>query len=340
MHMKVSFLVLLALKVMIYSGNTAHIIRTPVKQRQKSNALAYNITPDSSIASPPSEPYIVCPSDGFALDITPQTPDNVNISKSVPHCTALFPQSGEDKPSPESISPDIFSSCESSICSDASILSDKKEKISFSLPKHKKMRSEKQTKSATKSISRLGRPKSSEAELRARYLDEDYVSLLLGSTRLRLFDGGQRTTCHCKCMHQCQRKFSDRKEQLKQMLQEWWGAGVDNSARKVLLMDDLLMMADPAYGQNRTIKWMILGEEVCQNFYLRARGVHRSKVAQLEQQIFSKKLSSVSAACDLRKDQDEKEAGHSKIKAWLAIYAARFGEKSSEEVLRHNDYSL
>ena len=39
----------------------------------------------------------------------------------------------------------------------------------------------------------------------------------------------------------------------------------------------------------------------------------------------------MSAACDLRKDQDEKEAGHSKIKAWLAIYAARFGEKSSEE---------
>ena len=108
--MKVSFLVLLALKVMIYSGNTAHIIRTPVKQKLKSNALAYNITPDSSIASPPSEPYIVCPDGGFALDITPQTPDNVNISKSVPHCTALFPQSGEDKPSPESISPDVFSS--------------------------------------------------------------------------------------------------------------------------------------------------------------------------------------------------------------------------------------
>jgi len=49
---------------------------------------------------------------------------------------------------------------------------------------------------------------------------------------------------------------------LKQMLQEWWNEGVDNSAQKVLHMDDLLMMADPAYAQNRTIKWMILGEEV------------------------------------------------------------------------------
>jgi len=49
---------------------------------------------------------------------------------------------------------------------------------------------------------------------------------------------------------------------LKQMLQEWWNEGVDNSAQKFLHMDDLLMMADPAYSQNRTIKWMILGEEV------------------------------------------------------------------------------
>ena len=77
------------------------------------------------------------------------------------------------------------------------------------------MRSEKKRKSATKSISLLGRRKSSEAELRAWYLDEDYVPLLLGltSTRLRLFDGEQRRTYHCKCMNQCQRKFSDRKEQ-------------------------------------------------------------------------------------------------------------------------------
>ena len=47
------------------------------------------------------------------------------------------------------------------------------------------------------------------------------------------------------------------------MLQEWWNEGVDNSAQKFLHMDDLLMRADPAYAQNRTIiiKWMILGEE-------------------------------------------------------------------------------
>ena len=60
----------------------------------------------------------------------------------------------------------------------------------------------------------------------------------------------------------CSVKESSQIEQLKQMLQEWWGAGVDNSAQKVLHMDDLLMMADPACAQNRTIKWMILGEEV------------------------------------------------------------------------------
>ena len=199
------------------------------------------------------------------------------------------------------------------------------------------MWSEKKRKSATKSISLLGRRKSSEAELRAWYLDEDYVPLLLGltSTRLRLFYCGQRRTYHCKCTHQGQRNLLDRKEQLnffdgfwelhllhffvgksfrgilrtisrwsplglqsywnpleklsrpfllaskrfraenaggifwpgmfgtrKQMLQEWWNEGVDNSAQKVLHMDDLLMMADPAYAQNRTIKWMILGEEV------------------------------------------------------------------------------
>jgi len=41
-----------------------------------------------------------------------------------------------------------------------------------------------------------------------------------------------------------------------------WNEGVDNSAQKVLHMNDLLMMANPAYAQNRTIKWMILGEEV------------------------------------------------------------------------------
>ena len=52
---QVSFLILLALKVMIYSGNTKIFLRTPMKKRQKINTLACNITPDSSIASPPSE---------------------------------------------------------------------------------------------------------------------------------------------------------------------------------------------------------------------------------------------------------------------------------------------
>ena len=157
-----------------------------------------------------------------------------------------------------------------------------------------------------KSISRNRRPKSSEADLRAHYLDEDYVSILIGSKRLRLYDGGQRTTCHSKCPHQCQRKFSDKKEELKEMLRDWWGEGVDNAARKVMLRDDLLMMADPAYAINRTMKWTILGEEVCQNFYLRARGVHRSKVANLQDKIFSNQLSSLSASCDQRKAEDER----------------------------------
>jgi hypothetical protein len=109
------------------------------------------------------------------------------------------------------------SSCEFSICSEASIFSDYKEKISFLLPQQNKIwEVKRKQKSAIKSISLLGRPKSSEAELQARYLDEDYVTLLLGltSTRLRLFDGEQRRTYHCMCMNQRKRKFSDRKEQL------------------------------------------------------------------------------------------------------------------------------
>ena len=43
-----------------------------------------------------------------ALDITLQTPENGNISKSVLPSADLFLQSGTDKPSCESISSDVF----------------------------------------------------------------------------------------------------------------------------------------------------------------------------------------------------------------------------------------
>ena len=178
------------------------------------------------------------------------------------------------------------------------------------------------------------RNRSKEEALRDRYLSRDYLYHLVHETYLYEFDSGRKPICHSKCCLKCQDKFVGRVEDLEREMTKWWGTSVSNDKRTVMLGEELMKFVDWNEDGSRKQRYRILGEEVCRNFYLRARGMHHSTCDKIETDIFCKDRSLLSLGSDLRTINLTKSEKRNELEAWLDEYADDVGCKMPHEDIR------
>lgn len=110
------------------------------------------------------------------------------------------------------------------------------------------------------------RNKASEESLKARYLNESYVSKLLLNHKHEDYDQGKRPTCPKNCQHNCKAHFMGCPDLLQNEMKKWWGPDVTSTTRTAILCEDLRLgftMNDDGTAEQR---YFILGKRVCRSF--------------------------------------------------------------------------
>lgn len=174
--------------------------------------------------------------------------------------------------------------------------------------------------------------KRTEAARSVIYTSEDYVSKLLCSKALDVYDNKYRPICHGSCKFKCQATFRqapDGPKFLKDELQKWWGPSISKCDRRTMLADDIMRHTGTVAGGKPQTQYFVGDKQVCRNFYLRARGMHHETLRLLEKELLVEKRSMLSIALDTRKQQKQSSTRYANIKVWLQDYAAKMGEKSS-----------
>jgi hypothetical protein len=176
------------------------------------------------------------------------------------------------------------------------------------------------------------RQKGSEAKLKARYMNESYVSTLLMCKRHDEYDRGKKPICLGNCQHQCQKQFTF--SELKTELAEWWGEESNSEKRTALLQQDVqtgfVLHEDGTSSQH----YIIHKKHVCRNFYLRARGMHNQKLFSVEQDIKSNRcsiLGSLSQEHGNSVKKTEKALRTCHLATWLRLFADHCGDRLPDE---------
>jgi hypothetical protein len=185
-----------------------------------------------------------------------------------------------------------------------------------------------------KSASKTWRNKSSQKDLSARYLDENYILKLLHNTTIPEYDSGARPCCHSKCSFKCQHKFKFDAELLRAEMQMWWGPNSSHKQRAGLFYDDLKEWCIKNTSGHYELRWFVCGRQVCQNFYLRARGLHYGSARTMIQQFLLDKRTSLSAALDTllsTRTRGLKSRMRDEFVVWLHVFAKNVGDKLPDE---------